>query len=232
MSGSHSGRGMRLPFRVLWFVVYHLVLWVTLISSFNRPNQQPAFFLLAVGFVIGIGVTLQASVKLPAVYHGLAMFVFLPGLLLMAPMALNSAYQAAAMPQQNARVLSSSSHEASDITSLSGVRTYSYTDAEVQLTDGSREHAILRPERSVAAGSTVRLHVDPLDLIKPQNTTGDAPTALVVAFLVLGVLAEIEMISALARPEGGSFIANAARSAAKSDDGPSNADSEPLPDPR
>lgn len=204
---------MRLPFRALWFLGYHLVLWWSLISAANAPSRQASLLYVVLGFVLGVGLVLQASARLPAFFHGLALLVILPGLLYVAPETLASAYQQAVTSPQQVTVLSSTPHD--DILiggSLPGVHTYDYRDITVRLPDGSTEKGLLRPDRAVADGSVIRLGVDPLGLIYPQDNNTTIPGALVLVVLLVLVLAELEMISALLRPNGGSFIAASGRS--------------------
>lgn len=219
-----ADRGMRLPFRVLWFLGYHLVLWGSLISAANAPSRRASLLYVVLGFVLGVGLVLQASAKLPAFFHGLALLVILPGLLYVAPETLSSAFQQAVTSPREVTVLSSTAHDDVSIGgSMPGVRTYDYRDVTVRLPDGSTEKGLLRPDRTVANGSQIRLDVDPLGLIRPQNNNVAIPVALVLVTLLILLLAELELVSALVRPEGGSFIAASGRSAkpdAPGKDGP------------
>jgi hypothetical protein len=204
-------RRMRLPFRLLWFLAYHAVLLWAIVSASNRADRIASFGLAVLGFIIGIALVLQASSRLPAFYHGLSMFVLLPLLVLIGPVGLAPAYERAVMSAQDVTVVSESSHTVSNIVStVSYGHLDSYTDVRVRLPDGSVRSGIIRPARDPAVGSSIRMRVDPLHLIRPQlNSLSGSTVAALIAVLVL-VLAEIELVSALIRPEGGSFIADTA----------------------
>lgn len=211
-SSTGTGRGMRLPFRIVWFLAFHLVLWAAFISTANRPSRATSFWLVFLGFVLGVGLMLQASKKLPTIYHGLALFIFMPGLMLLAPWALGPSFQRLVTTPQTVTVLSSSPHDSETIgSSLPLTHYYSYNLVKVRLSDGSQHSGILRPDRSAAVGSQLRLNVDPLGLIKPQDDNVSISAGLILLTLVIAVLAEIEMVSVLVRPEGESFIAVAGR---------------------
>lgn len=53
-----------------------------MVEALNLPKGSPGFGLLAVGSVIGVALVFQASSRLPAAYHGVSLFVLLPGLIL------------------------------------------------------------------------------------------------------------------------------------------------------
>lgn len=208
------GRGMRLPFRFLWFLAYHLVLLWATVTAANKAGSNPSFGLVFLAFVIGVGLILQASARLPAFFHGISLFVLLPGLALLGPLSLTSVYEKVAMSGQEVTVLSSSSHQVSDIgtSATLGLHLgYSYTDVRVRLSDGSEHTGIIRPSDDLAAGARVRMDVDRLGLVRPQRNHVKAPAALTLALLAVALLAEVEMVSALIRPDGGSLIADTAR---------------------
>jgi hypothetical protein len=217
LAGAGSRR-MRLAWRVLWFLAYHSVLLWAVVSASNRAGRTVGFGFWVLGFVLGFVLVLQASCRLPAFYHGISMFVLLPGLTLLGPLALAPAYEQAVMSPQTVTVLSQSSHTVSDIVSnLAYGRRYSYTDVRVRLSDGSVRDGIIRPARTVTVGSSIRLRVDRLHLVRPQSNSGSgAPVAAVIGVLLL-VLAEVELVSALVRPEGGSFIADTSRKSPRAD---------------
>ncbi len=208
---------MRLPFRVLWFLGYHAVLWWALVTALDSTTGNPSFLLLVLGFVFGVGLILQASSRLPAFYHGLALVVLLPGLLFLGPVTLGGAYRAVAMPSKQVTVVSATSHEITGLyANLPGVQISSYTDVRARLSDGSTVSGLIRPERPLSAGQRISLHVDPLGLVKAQNGSSE-PAGLVAITLLVLLLAEVEMVSALIRPEGGSFIAASGRDVAARD---------------
>lgn len=211
----HTGnpqRTMRLPFRILWFLAFHLLLWGAFIWTANSPSRAPSFWLISIGFLIGAGLIFQAWDKLPILYHGLALFVFMPGLILLAPWSLGPGYQRLATTPEAVTVLSSSHHDSqANGGSLPGLHLFSYNAVRLRLADGSQRDGILRPDRPVADGSTIRLNVDPLGLLKPQNDNIATTTGLLSTTLLIALLAEIEMVSALIRPNGASFITAAGR---------------------
>jgi hypothetical protein len=207
-----SSRGMRLPFRVLWFLAYHAVLLWAIVSTSNRAGGSTAFGFAVLGFLIGLALVMQASCRLPAFYHGISLLVLLPGLTLFGPLALAPVYQSAVMSPQTVTVLSQSSHSVSAASSnLPHGNRYSYTDVRVRLSDGSVRDGLIRPARDVAVDSSIRMRVDPLHLVRPQSNSRSGSLVVGLLGVLLLVLAEIELVSALLRPEGGSLIAKTGR---------------------
>lgn len=214
MTVPKAERGMRFPYRLLWFIGYHLVLLWAVIDAANTPTRAPGFWFAVLGFLIGVALVLQAWSRLPAFYHGISLLVLIPGFALVGPLLLNSAYRAAVMSPQNVTVVSASSHEVSSI--VANVYTshqYSYTDVRVRLSGGSVKNGIIRPSQDVPTGSSLRMQIDPTGLVRPQLDNGeDLPGWAAALILLVAVLAEIELVSALLRPDGSSFIAETARS--------------------
>lgn len=231
-SAGTGSRGMRLPFRMLWFLAYHALLLWGVVQASNRAGRETGFGLTVLGFGIGLVLMLQASAKLPAFYHGISLFVLLPGLIFLGPIALAPLYENAVMSPQEVTVLSQSSHSVSNITSFAGAgRRFSYTDVRVRMSDGAVRDGIIRPARDAPVGSALRMRVDPLHLVRPQlNADSSPPAVIALLTIVLAALAELELVSALLRAEGASFIAESGRRGGSSGEG--SGSSSPVESPR